>query len=99
MNTGIAALLTFGAIAVLAVGAVYVYTAITGDVTGEKLQPLARKGNPLYPIFGPGPSPDPLANNASSKNSTSAGGQGNYTLPNIKIPTSRNYNNQQQQPQ
>jgi hypothetical protein len=94
LNTGIAALLYIGGIMVIGVAAVYAYVVITGDETGEKLQPLARKGNPLYPIFGPAPS-DPSKFGSNNNTNTS----GNYTLPKVSIPTSRNNNQVQSQPQ
>jgi hypothetical protein len=96
LNTGIAALLYIGGLMAIGVAAVYVYTAITGDESGANLQPLARKGNPFYPIFGPGPSDPSKFGGGNNTNSSSTGG--NYTLPKINIPTSRNQE-QPQQPQ
>jgi hypothetical protein len=62
------------------IGLAYAYAAITGDETGEKLAPIARKG-PLYPLGGEAPY---NISKYQNNNTTS----GNYTLPKISIPTS-----------
>ena len=72
MRAGIMALLFYGGMGLLGIAAVYGYIVLTGDETGAKLQPFARK----------------------SGNTTTPGG--NYTLPQISVPTSRNQPQQQE---
>jgi hypothetical protein len=88
MNLGIAALLYFGGGILASIALVYAYVAITGDEYGEKLLPLAKEGL-TYPVGAPPYDPSKFGNRTNSTNSTMGG---NYTLPNIKIPTSAQVN-------
>ncbi len=69
------------------------YGLITGDMTGEKLAPISRQGNPLYPLGGPAPAAqqeDPLNKfvNDTSTNITKATRDFNQTATKLLPPGS-----------